>query len=367
MARSDPNTTTLPLGAAVNLVGMAIERRSTIPILCRAKIAADRSGASIEGTDLDNTVRVALAIGLPKCATTIDHQALSRAVKATGAETIALDVAKKVVTIGDNPTVTLPLVDDADEFPVVKLVGETKAFALDAADLATDLARVSPAISTEETRYYLNGVMLNSSDRLRLHATDGHRLHLATRAAPAGIDALPEAIIPRRTVKIIRAALAAQPKAASVECEFGVSAARFVIGAVEIIAKLIDGTYPDVTRVIRKEHAGYIDVAPSAIARPAKVAQDVIGDQTVCVALRPLDGKVHAKSPKGVSLTAEFDREVTGKPCEAIGFRPQYLIDLLSGFEADTVRLSFETSAAGPMEVTSEDESFMAVLMPMRI
>ncbi len=370
MARSDPEAavTALELAQAMKLAGAVVERRSTVPVLSCVRLTAERSGVSVEATDLDIQITIRTAATLPgkMTAVVLSHRSLAEALKRTDGS-LSVGGQDKRFTVGDNPSVSLAA--NEYDWPRSRVMPvETALFEYPAADLADDLAVVALAMSSEETRYYLNGVLMHVTDgQLRLAATDGRRLHRVSRPLPEiGRAELKESIIPRKAIAVIRAALAAQAGVKNVSIEVAALAARFTIGAVVVTTRLIDGTFPDYRRIISDKFAGGMLLDPRELTRPSTLVTRLMQDRGQWIAVRPADGTLHSKSADGIQVNARIERELVGDAIEQIGFRAQYLIDAMMPFLGQRVTMSFNGSA-DPAQISGSDPRLLVILMPMRI
>lgn len=369
MARADPEAkTTLRLKDILKLANLVVERRNSIPLLgCALIDRQKRQGAFLEVTDLDLTLRLPLPFDLPVGCHAVDLRALSEAVRTLAGDRFGIDDTK--VVVGEKPLlVRITTNGDVDGWPARRKIEKPATFKLPAGALATDLAAVRAALSTEEARYYLNGVFVHQVEgNLRFAATDGHRLHRVTRPMPEVSGTMPDAIIPTKAVKLIQSALAVTRFDGDVAFELTRLHLAVRIGDVEIRSRCIDATYPDYSRVVPKSDPKGSTIASVAeLTAPALATVSLLSKKGAAVALGLRDCTVRAKSPEGVEVEASFDGHVEGEPAERIGFRAQYLLDALAPFKAVTVRLAAADSAS-PMAITSDDPHFMAVVMPMRL
>lgn len=355
----------LSLPAAVALVARVIERRSSIPIISNLLVDCDGKNVTFIGTDLDDQVSVTLPFKGPKLLTTVEGHRLKEIIEhLDGIEGIHFDGNRLVV--GGGPTFRLNTLP-SDKFPSVKMDEATSTFELPAAQLLADLAAVAPAICTEETRYYLNGVNIETcGDKLSFAATDWHRLHILERDPPKGAENLGQSIVRRKPVSIIRAAIEALPDVASVKMSFSKSKAKFEIGPVTITTKLIDGTYPDVRRVIPKATRSTLSADADALLASVQAARLVSSDKIAYVKLDFAAGLVSAKSPDGASVTAEMPGERDGDLPAAIGFNVKYLATICEHFAGRRITLAAE-DAANPVLITSDGHPLVTVLMPVRL
>lgn len=237
-----------PLLAALNfLCRHVIQRRNTVPILSNVALCvADDGGLSIMGTDLDQQAEFTLpAEWAAPGSITVDAVALRDTLKKAKVDSLTLtfEGARVLITGGRfrfNVS-ALPV----DDFPVMPAPAEPLAFTVPADRLGRDLVAVSPAMSTEETRYYLNGVLAEEREgQFYLVATDGHQLARVERPAPKGAEGLAGAIIPRRTVAALIAALK-KADDSPLSVEIADDRATIAAGGLRLAFKLVDGLFPD--------------------------------------------------------------------------------------------------------------------------
>src|ERR1700686_1701961 len=238
-------------------VHRVVERRSTIPILANVLLRADRSKLSLKATDLDVEVTDAIAAEVgPGGSTTVPAHMFFDIVRKLpeGAQIVlesSVDRAALEIRAGRS-RFTLQTLPESD-FPDLAPGEMTHKFQLKAADLKRLIDKTQFAISTEETRYYLNGIYLHAAgtakaQTLRAVATDGHRLAQMELELPKGADGMPGIIVPRKTVGEVQRLL--EDGDAEVAVELSPGKIRFTVGEVILTSKLIDGTFPDYARVI---------------------------------------------------------------------------------------------------------------------
>ena len=238
------------------------------------------------------------------------------------------------------------------------------------ADTLRDLIdRTRFAISTEETRYYLNGVYLHvTGDRLRAVATDGHRLARVETAMPEGAASMPGVIVPRKTVGELRKLL--DEGAAPVSVALSDTRIRFSTGPIRLTSKLIDGTFPEYERVIPKENDKILQVGrkdfSDAVARVAAISQE--RSRPVKMSLKENLLVLTATSPDQGMAVEELDEgraSYASEPLE-IGFQARYLSDITDQIR-DRVEFRFSDESAPTVVQDVEDGSALYVLMPMRV
>src|SRR5436305_2415950 len=241
---------------SIGHVHRVVERRNTIPILANVLIRADKGRLSLKATDLDLEVieSIAAEVG-PGGATTVPAHMIYDIVRKLpeGAQIVLEatgDRASLTIRAGRS-RFTLQTLPESD-FPDLAAGDMTHKFNVTAADLKRLIDKTQLASSTEETRYYLNGIYLHTagtakSPTLRGVATDGHRLAQFELPLPAGASGMPGIIVPRKTVAEVQRLI--EDNDAEVNIELSQGKIRFRLGDTVLTSKLIDGTFPDYVRV----------------------------------------------------------------------------------------------------------------------
>ncbi len=353
------------------------EKRNTIPILANVLIAVRDGKLSLTATDME----IAVVEEVPTAAsrdgaTTASATTLYEIVRKLpdGAE-VELDFtggdAQLALRAGRYATslVTLP----TDDFPSMTAGQLPHHFHLSALALRGLIDRTRFAISTEETRYYLNGIFLHAADGedgrvLRAAATDGHRLARVEEPLPEGAGSMPGVIVPRKTVAELRKLL----DEASGEVEVALSDTRiqFTVGTVQLTSKLIDGTFPEYERVIPRDNEKVLRVGKKdfaeAVGRVAAISSERSRPVKMSLARDLL--VLSAASPEQGTATEELDGDrvkYDAGPLE-IGFQARYLNDITDQIGGE-VEFLFSDGAAPTVVRDAGDTSALYVLMPMRV
>lgn len=374
------------LQALQMLARRVVERRNTIPILENVRFTpSGDGGVDVHGTDLD----MGMTFTLPGAweapfEFTAPAAMLADIVKAADGDTIMLQLQDRdrvLVTSGRmRQTVNALPVDDYPSTAVAKPLAATAPIVLPGRQLAADLARVALAISTEETRYYLNGVFVHVRDgNLIMVATDGHRLSRIIRPAPDGL-VFEDAIIPRKAIAVLQALMKAEPDA-DVTLE-PMTCVRWGIriGNVHLVTKTIDGTFPDYNRVIPCSDATTTLVIPAGeLARIAgtipktgegkgrTLAVDLIPGQDSARAGTPVitDKKTGNVLDKGSVIPGGIRCDVFGD-AHAIGWNPRYL-ESFAKIATGTLRFELLPEDNAPARITDGAEpAWLGILMPVR-
>ena len=356
-------------------VQSVVERRNTIPILSNVLIEAASDGTvRVMATDLDLQVietMAAVAVDGPGAITVSAHLLFDIARKLPDGSQVSLETADNRMTVkAGRSRFSLPTLP-RDDFPVIVEGDLPTSFELPAAMLAQLIDRTKFAISTEETRYYLNGIFIHVSDEeLKAAATDGHRLARFTLAKPDGADGMPDVIVPRKCVTELRKLLE-EALDTNVEIDLSASKIRFTLGGengVVLTSKLIDGTFPDYTRVIPTGNDKLLRLDPRSFYEGVDRVATIATEKTRAVKMA-LEGDrvtLSVTSPDNGTAAEEVPADYKSDGFE-IGFNANYLKDILGQIEGDTVELHL-ADAGAPTLIRQNDQSpALYVLMPMRV
>src|SRR5262249_30248451 len=265
---------------------------------------------------------------------------------------------------------TLQTLPESD-FPDLAAGEMTHKFTLGAADLKRLIDKTQFAISTEETRYYLNGIYLHAmgsgkAATLRAVATDGHRLAQVELPLPSGASGMPGVIVPRKTV--LELAKLVEDADGEVRIELSPSKIRVSTARVVLTSKLIDGTFPDYERVIPQSNNKKMEVDNAAFAQAVDRVSTLSSDKGRAVKLTITDGKLtlSVNNPDSGSATEELPVEYAFDPLE-IGFNARYLLDISGQLESGTAEFQLADPGSPTMVRDGKDASALYVLMPMRV
>ncbi len=358
---------------ALSHVQAVVERRNTIPILSNILLVAEGDRLSLTATDLDIEATDAAEAKIKKAGSvTAPAQTLFDVVRKLpeGSE-IALDLGEGRLSISSGRSrFSLPTLPASDFQTMAKEAAPTK-FEIAAAELRRLIDKTRFAISTEETRYYLNGIYLHHAKGtdgavLRAVATDGHRLALAEGKAPKGSATLKGIIVPRKAVAEARRLLEDAPETVTIEASD--SKIVFHIGEAKLTSKLIDGSFPDYQRVIPKENGRILTVDNKQFAAAVDRVATVSAERSRSVKLSLAPGKLtlavsHSETGQG---TEELEADYDSEPME-IGFNAKYLLDVAQQIEADETRIEFNDSASPARVLDAKDSGAQYVLMPLRV
>ncbi|BBC72446.1 DNA polymerase III subunit beta [Altererythrobacter sp. B11] len=359
-------------------VQSVVERRNTIPILSNVLIEADVDGRlKVTATDLDLQVVESLAAVSVESAGAITvsaHLLFDIARKLPDGAQVSLETADNRMTVkAGRSRFQLPTLP-RDDFPLIVEGDLPTSFELPAKMLAELIDRTRFAISTEETRYYLNGIFLHVSDEdapvLKAAATDGHRLARFTLPRPDGADGMPDVIVPRKAVGELRKLLE-ESLDGNVEIDLSASKIRFTLGGeggVVLTSKLIDGTFPDYSRVIPTGNDKLLKIDPRSFYQGVDRVATIATEKTRAVKMGLETDKVtlSVTSPDNGTAAEEVPASYSSDPFE-IGFNANYLKDILAQIDSDTVEIHLADPGAPTLIRQDEKSPALYVLMPMRV
>ena len=360
---------------ALSHVTSVVERRTTIPILSNVMLKASASSLQFKATDLEREVleSVEAKVSQPGALTVPAHMLHDIVRKLPEGAEIELkreaDKERLMLTSGHSRFSLQTL--SAEDFPDLAVGEIGHEFTIEAADLKRLIEKTRFAISTEETRYYLNGIYFHTAETgkaktLRAVATDGHRLAQVELPRPKGADGMPGVIIPRKTVHELARLL----ENTSAKAKVGVSQSkvRFEIGDVVLTSKLIDGTFPDYGRVIPHNNDKELKVPNAAFMSAVDRVSTIASERGRAVKLNLATDKLvlTVNNPEGGSATEEIPVEYGASPLE-IGFNARYLLDIAGQLEGDEAKFLLADPGSPTMVRDDANEGALYVLMPMRV
>lgn len=356
-------------------VHRVVERRNTIPILSNVLLRAEGGALLLRATDLDLEVTETLAADVAlDGATTVPAYVIYDIIRKLpdGAQ-IALESVQEgaqVVIRAGRSRFTLQALPESD-FPDLAADELPHAFTVKAAEFKKLIDKTQFAISTEETRYYLNGIYFHAFDaggasKLRAVATDGHRLARVETDAPAGAGDIPGIIVPRKAVAEIQKLL--DGIEGDVQVELSSSKIRLTAGAVVLTSKLIDGTFPDYQRVIPQNNDKRLIVDRAEFATAVDRVSTISSERGRAVKLSLTDSRLtlSVTNPDSGSATEEIEAEYGSEALE-IGFNARYLLDIASQLDGDTALLLLADPGSPTLVQDREGADALYVLMPMRV
>jgi DNA polymerase-3 subunit beta len=356
-------------------VQSVVERRTTIPILSNVMVEAKAGGVSISATDMDIDIVESMPAevrrqGAVTCSAHTLHDIVRKLPEGAQVEMQASGESGRVTLKAGRSTFTLATLPTED-FPALSGDSLPHSFALAASELRALIDRTRFAISTEETRYYLNGIFLHATGKdgvrvLRAVATDGHRLARVEMALPDGAAGMPGVIVPRKAVNELRKL--ADETNDTVAVSLSETKIRFAFDGIALTSKLIDGTFPEYERVIPIGNDKTMQVDCQSFAEAVDRVATISTEKSRAVKLALSNGTLvlSASSPENGTATEEIEVKFSAAPIE-IGFNSRYLLDITQQIEGEGAEFVMADSASPTLVRDPADPSALYVLMPMRV
>ncbi len=356
-------------------VHRVVERRTTIPILSNVLLQADGRSLLLKATDLDLEVTetVAADVGMAGGTTLPAHTLYDIVRKLPEGAQVSLDAGEdggQLLLKSGRSRFMLQSLPESD-FPDLSAGEMTHKFTLAAADLKKLIEKTQFAISNEETRYYLNGIYMHTSEidghsMLRAVATDGHRLARVEIPAPAGAVGMPGVIVPRKAVNEVLKLI--EDAESEVTIDLSSNKIRFNFGQVVLTSKLIDGTFPDYARVIPAGNDKRLVVERSDFQRAVDRVSTISSERGRAVKMALTDGKLvlSVTNPDAGNAVEELEVDYDSTPLD-IGFNARYLLDIANQLDSDTALFRLADSGSPTIIQDRDGAAALYVLMPMRV
>tara|TARA_X000000368_G_scaffold357916_1_gene300534 strand:+ start:237 stop:1355 length:1119 start_codon:yes stop_codon:yes gene_type:complete len=360
---------------AVSHAQSVVERRNTIPILANVLIEAEDDKVQFRATDLDVEIvdRVQARVdrtGSTTVSAVLLHE-IARKLPDGALIELTADAASSRLTVeagrSNFSLATLP----KEDFPIMASSEYAANFSAKSGDLRRLFDKSRFAISTEETRYYLNGVYMHSatfenSKVLRCVATDGHRLARVDTGLPEGAEELPGVIIPRKTVAEIRKFL--DDDEVQIAVSVSETKVRFATPDITLTSKVIEGTFPDYTRVIPASNEKKLEVDADEFAKAVDRVSTVSSERSRAVKLSLEDDQLTliVNSPDSGAAEEQVAVAYSDERLE-IGFNAKYLLEISGQIDKENAIFMFNSAGDPVLIREGNDLSAVYVVMPMRV
>lgn len=361
---------------ALGHIQSVVERRNTIPILSNVKLEAKKGKLSLTATDMELAVTETVEASVSKegTLTVPAHTFYDIVRKLPDGSQVELDgdAAKEgTLTIRSGACKFSLSSLPAEEFPVMDDAGLAYHFTLPVAECAALIDKTRFAISTEETRYYLNGIYLHAAKSnddavLRAVATDGHRLARMEVELPEGAIGMPGVIFPRKAVLELRKIIEESEELVSIS--LSATKIRFVCGNVVLLSKLVDGTFPDYEKVIPSGNDKIMEVARGNFVVSVDRVATIASDKSRAVKFALEGGKlVLTASGEGNGSAREEVEVQYGADTMEIGFNSRYLLEMMGTVDSEMVQFLLADGGAPAVVRDTSDPRPLYVIMPMRV
>ena len=352
---------------ALGMVQNIVEPRQTMPILANVLLGAEGGTLSISATDLEVGARVTMQAETKEAGRiTISARKLGEIVRELPSAPLSINVQENAWVALKCGGAAYKLVGlGPEDFPSFDVGDKMEWVGLDGKVLKEMLGQTSFAISHDESRYALNGVLLNLDQKeMRIVATDGHRLAMAVRPVQGGKAGL-SGIVPRKAVaEVARLTGAGEP------VEIGLGGNQFALRmpSVLLMARLIEGTFPNYEQVVPRAHPRRLTAPRGAVIGALRRVSVLSEERTkpVKLTLNPGTLKLAAYHPDFGEAEEQVEVEYAGEEL-AIGFNSRYLLDALNAHGGDQVVVELKDGLSPGVVRGQEDDGSLCVIMPMRI
>jgi DNA polymerase III subunit beta len=351
----------------LQMVHNIVEPRQTLPILANVLMEADSETVRITATDLEVGARVSIPARVASGgAVTVSARKLTEIVKELPPASLRLKVGENAGVTMRCAGVSYRLVGMApDDFPAVVPAAPPAWLRMEAGMLREMLSQTSFAISHDESRFALNGVLfVLQAKEVRFVATDGHRLALATRGVGQGLSGV-SGIVPRKAIVEIMRVLGA-----SEDVQIAITENQFVMQMPNFVmtARLIEGQFPNWEAVLPRNHPGRLALKRSTLAAALRRVSVMAEERNKPVRFALASGTLTLSAASHDLGDAEEQLEVDYTGGElTIGFNSRYVLDALTPMEHDDVLFEFKDALSPGVLRSAADEGYCCVIMPMRI
>ena len=360
---------------ALGHVQSAVERRNTIPILSNVLLSAERDRLTFSATDLDLEIidQAFAQVDQPGQITAPAHTLYEIVRKLPDGADVALTFTgedPRLMVQAGRSRFSLPVLP-AGDFPVMSSEGLAGRMTVDVTDLIRLIDKTRFAISAEETRYYLNGLFVHTVveggvQKLRAVATDGSRLALAEMPAPEGAAGAPGVIVPRKTINEARRLL--DDAGETVELAVSPQKVRFELNGAALTSKVIDGNFPDYSRVIPKDNNRIVRVDAKLFAQAVDRVATISAEKSRSVRMAIESGRVvlTVRNMEAGQAVEELEIDYDGDAFE-LSFNARYLMDITDQISGETAELRFGGPNDPALVLDPGDADVQYILMPLRV
>lgn len=353
-----------PLHAVIGVV----ERRQTMPVLANVLLVAKDQQITLTATDLEVELSAngSASIQEPGEITVPGRKLLDiiKALPDKATVTLSIEGERAIIRSGKSRFTLATL--SASDFPTVESIDTKQKFSLPQTDMKTLLDKTHFSMAQQDVRYYLNGLLFELAEQqLRLVATDGHRLALAEAKLNNLVDSSLQVILPRKGVLELQRILGNQGE---VEISISANHMRVSVDGVRFTSKLIDGRFPDYSRVIPNEPNRIVGAdrlsLRTALQRAAILSNEKY--RGIRLTLKPGLLVLQAHNPEQEEAEEELEVSHTGEAME-IGFNVNYLMEALAAVDGEQVELGFTDGNSSCLIKAPGTVSSRYVVMPMRL
>jgi DNA polymerase-3 subunit beta len=379
---------TKDLGRALGLLNSVVEKKNVIPVLSNVKLSVQDTQLIITATDMDLSISEQIGVQTIKGGElTVAAKTLSDIVRHISDETVRLQYVsetEQLMVLGKNCQFNLSILP-AHEFPTLEQNDSITQFSIASESLAKLIDSTKFSISTEETRYNLNGIYFHiitegEHKYFTAASTDGHRLSLAYTEAPENVNST-GIILPKKAALELQKILKdAHCTGHEVSVDLSNTKAKFVCNKITLISKLIDGNFPDYQAFIPKGNNNKLMIDAkqfaSAINRVATITVEKFRAIKMEISTEGVEfsafGEARGSAREYLKSATEGDKEnaslvYEGDTALSIGFNPKYITDVLDAIKGKEVSIELKDSFSPALIKDTSDPHALFVVMPIKV
>ena len=352
-----------------------VSKKNTLPILSNILIEADDNTLTLSATDMDISIKETITCNIIDIgSTTLNAQMIFDIIKKLPDTTEIEFISNngKILTIRSDVSKFSLSCLPKDEFPLIETkTNNSKKITVKSQTILNLINKTKFAISNEETRYFLNGLYFNISSNentsnLIFVGTDGHRLAVSTSILNISIDEIPGVIIPKKTINELSKLLSEDYD--DIDIDISLNKIIFYIGNLILVSKLIDGNFPDYTRVIPKNNNNNLVINRENLLSAVDRVSTIANEKSPSIKFKLLENFINLSSVNSENSTATEDLKAEYKGNEIeIGFNSRYVMDILDNLKGEEVKISFNNNSNPILIKEKIDSENTYVLMPMRV
>ena len=351
-----------------------VNKKNTLPILSNILIEAEQNSLTLSSTDMDISIKETINCNIVEPgSTTLNAQIMFDIIKKLPdtSEVEFISNNSKILTIRSNVSKFSLSCLPKDDFPIIETNTTGKRLLVKSQTIFNLISKTKFAISNEETRYFLNGIYFNVSSKdksstLTFVGTDGHRLATSSSSTNQFSSDIQGVIIPKKTINELSKLLSENSN--DIEIDISSNKIIFYIDNLILISKLIDGNFPDYTRVIPNNNNNHLKVNRSHLLSAVDRVSTIANEKSPSIKFKLFKNLVNLSTINNENSTATEDIETNydGDEIE-IGFNSRYIMDILDCLEGEEIKISFNDNSTPIIVQEKSGSETIYVLMPMRV
>lgn len=359
----------------ISTVQSAVAAKNTMPILANILLEAREKKLELIATDLDMGIRCSVSAEVvDRGSITINAKKLSDIVRELPEASVDLEIdeSHKMVLACQKSVFKIHGLPK-DDFPILPEVKRDKVFKVKGSLMQEMIHKTIFAVSTDETRYVLNGVFFQAEGgKLRMVATDGHRLAFIQKKLEGKADDKCNVIIPTKTLNELSKAVSDVGKGKEDEINVEIMATdnqiKFVVEGVEIVSRLIEGQFPNYEQVIPKDSDKKLEASTADLAAATRRVAILTSEKSNSIRYHAKAGKltISSKTPDMGEAREELDVNYKGEEI-SIAYNAKYVLDVLKNVGTETISIELTQPLSPGILRPKGDADYLCVIMPMRV